>query len=44
MVTYNHFTSPHWFARRAGWLDAPAPAVFARYCDVVVERFGDGIA
>ena len=27
MVTYNHFTSPHWFARRGGWLDPQAPAV-----------------
>ncbi len=44
VVTYNHFTSPHWFARRGGWLDPRAPAVFARYCDVVTERLGDGIA
>src|SRR6266446_156576 len=21
VVTYNHMTSPHWFARRGGWLD-----------------------
>jgi beta-glucosidase len=44
VVTYNHMTSPHWFARRGGWLDPRAPAVFARYCDVVTERLGDGIA
>ena len=44
VVTYNHMTSPHWFARRGGWLDPQAPAVFARYCDVVTERLGDGIA
>jgi beta-glucosidase/6-phospho-beta-glucosidase/beta-galactosidase len=37
-------TSPHWFARRGGWLDPRAPAVFARYCDVVTERLGNGIA
>jgi beta-glucosidase len=43
-VTYNHFTSPHWFARRGGWLDPQAPALFARYCDVVTERLGDGVA
>ena len=43
MVTYNHFTSPHWFARRGGWLDPQAPAVFARYCDVVTEQVADGI-
>ena len=44
VVTYNHMTSPHWFALRGGWLDPRAPAVFARYCDVVTEGLGDGIA
>jgi len=44
VVTFNHFTSPHWFAMGGGWLDADAPAVFARYCDAVMERFGDRIA
>ena len=44
VVTYNHFTSPHWFARRGGWLDPRAPEVFARYCGVVTEHLGDGIA
>ena len=44
MVTLNHFTAPHWFAMRSGWLDPEAPALFARYCDKVVERFGDRIA
>ena len=43
VVTYNHFTSPHWFARRGGWLDPRAPAVFARYCGRVTEHLGDGI-
>ena len=43
VVTYNHFTAPHWFARRGGWLDSRAPAVFARYCDLVTERLGDGM-
>ena len=44
VVTFNHFTSPHWFAMRGSWLDPEAPALFARYCDRVVERFGDRIA
>jgi beta-glucosidase len=29
---------------RGGWLDADAPGRFARYCDRVMERFGDRIA
>jgi beta-glucosidase len=44
LVTFNHFTSPHWFAARGGWLDAAAPQTFARYCDTVMDRFGDRIA
>ncbi|WP_344041813.1 glycoside hydrolase family 1 protein [Nocardioides panacihumi] len=43
IVTYNHFTAPHWFAKRGGWLDPDAPALFARYCDRVTARFGDRI-
>ena len=44
IVTLNHFTCPHWFAMRGGWLDSAAPELFARYCDKLVERFGDRIA
>lgn len=44
LVTFNHFTSPHWFAARGAWLDARAPELFARFCGVVMERFGDRIA
>ena len=43
IVTFNHFTSPHWFAARGAWLDAEAPALFARYAGVVMDRFGDRI-
>ncbi|MFK4805758.1 glycoside hydrolase family 1 protein [Microbacterium sp. ZW CA_36] len=44
IVTFNHFTSPHWFAARGAWLDREAPELFARYCGVVMDRFGDRIA
>lgn len=44
VVTFNHFTSPHWFAMRGGWLDPDAPQALARYCDRVMARFGDRIA
>lgn len=43
IVTFNHFTSPHWFAGRGAWLDADAPELFARFCGVVMDRFGDRI-
>ena len=44
IVTFNHFTSPHWFAARGAWLNPEAPELFARYCGVVMDRFGDRIA
>jgi beta-glucosidase len=44
IVTFNHFTSPHWFARRGSWLHPDAPARFARYCDRVMAGFGDRVA
>ena len=44
VVTLNHFTCPHWFAMRSGWLDPGAPERFARYCDQLMRRFGDRIA
>lgn len=44
VVTFNHFTSPHWFAMRGAWLDPASAELFARYCGVVMDRFGDRIA
>jgi len=44
VVTFNHFTAPHWFAKRSAWLDPAAPELFARYCDRVMAAFGDRIA
>lgn len=43
IVTLSHFTSPHWFAARGGWLNESAPDLFARFCAVVMDRFGDRI-
>jgi beta-glucosidase len=44
VVTFNHMTSPHWFAAKGSWLHPDAPARFARYCDRVMAAFGDRIA
>jgi beta-glucosidase len=44
IVTFNHFTDPHWFAKQGAWLDSGAPDRFASYCDTVMARFGDRIA
>ena len=44
VVTFSHFTAPHWFAMRGSWLDPDAPALFAAQCGRVMDRFGDRIA
>ena len=44
VVTFSHFTAPHWFAARGAWLDPKAPDLFARYCEQVMDAFGDRIA
>jgi beta-glucosidase len=44
VVTFNHMTSPHWFAARGGWLDDEAPSRFATYCGTAMDHFGAGIA
>ena len=33
IVTFNHFTTPVWFAAAGGWGNSKAPAMFARYCE-----------
>lgn len=40
VVTFSHFTTPLWFAKRGGFEMADSPALFARYCARVVERLG----
>lgn len=43
IVTYNHFTSPRWFAMDGGWLGDEASQKFADYCALVTRQMGDGI-
>ncbi|MEU3895335.1 family 1 glycosylhydrolase [Streptomyces sp. NPDC045251] len=44
LVTFSHFTAPHWFAAAGSWTADDAPARFAEQCDRVMARFGDRIA
>ncbi|WP_062467139.1 family 1 glycosylhydrolase [Demequina maris] len=44
IVTFSHFTAPHWFACRGSWLADDAAERFARFCTLVMERIGDRIA
>lgn len=43
VVTFNHFTTPAWFAARGGWANAAAPKLFARYCERAARHLADGI-
>ncbi|WP_225206091.1 family 1 glycosylhydrolase [Novosphingobium huizhouense] len=43
VVTFNHFTTPRWFAGRGGWEHDDAAAVFARYCDRAARHIAEGI-
>ena len=42
-VTFNHFTTPRWFAARGGWSHDDAPETFARYCDAAARHLADHI-
>ncbi len=44
VVTFSHFTAPHWFASRGGWPAVGAAEDFARFCGTVMDRIGDRIA
>jgi beta-glucosidase len=41
VVTYNHFTTPRWFAGSGGWRDSHASDRFARYTARVTDHLGD---
>lgn len=33
IVTFNHFTTPRWFAMQGGWTASESSNLFVRYCD-----------
>ena len=43
IVTFNHFTTPIWFAARGGWMNPDAPQLFARFCDHAARHIAAGI-
>jgi beta-glucosidase len=40
IVTFNHFTTPIWFACRGGFEEADSPDLFARYCNRAAAHLG----
>jgi len=43
VVTFNHFSTPVWFAARGGWSHAEAPELFARFCDKAARHLAGEI-
>ncbi len=44
MVTFNHFTTPRWFAARGGFEVADGADLFARFAEKATARLGDLIS
>src|SRR5262249_3055970 len=44
MVSFNHFTTPRWFAASGGWASGASPDLFARYCDRAARHLSGQIA
>lgn len=44
IVTFNHYTTPVWFARMGGWTNPQAADFFARFCDTAARHLAGGIA
>ncbi len=44
VVTFNHFTTPRWFAAAGGWEQRDAADLFARYCDKAARAMAGGIS
>jgi beta-glucosidase len=43
MVTFNHFTTPVWFAAQGGWSNPQAPSLFGRYCERAARHLASGM-
>jgi len=43
VVTFNHFTTPVWFAAQGGWSNPESPSLFARYCERAARHLAAGI-
>lgn len=43
VVTFNHFTTPRWFAALGGWLNPEAPSLFERFCARAAKHMAGGI-
>ena len=43
IVSFNHFSTPRWFAARGGWTNAESPVLFERFCERAARHLGKSI-
>jgi beta-glucosidase len=43
VVTFNHYTTPRWFAARGGWTNSESPDLFGRFCDRAARHLASEI-
>lgn len=43
VVTFNHYSTPRWFAARGAWTQPDAPEIFSRFCDRAARHCAEGI-
>jgi len=43
VVTFNHMTTPRWFAMAGGWTNPESPKLFGRYCDRAARHLAASI-
>lgn len=43
VVTFNHFTTPRWFAKDGGWTNPTSPDLFARFCERAARHLAKDI-
>jgi len=43
VVTFNHYTTPIWFAKQGGWTHPDSPTLFTRYCERAARHLGANI-
>jgi beta-glucosidase len=43
VVTFNHYTTPRWFAARGAWTQPDAADLFARFCDRAARHCAAGM-
>lgn len=43
VVTFNHYSTPLWFAARGSWINPDSPSLFARFCERAARHLASGI-